>query len=113
VSDVAQAGAQLRELAVDAEPGEANEQKGGMLYNAACAYALCATLSVQDKPHPTEAEQGEQNRYRELSLACLKDAIAGGYQEFAHMRQDSDLTSLHGLPEFEALFPPAEKDPGR
>ena len=40
----------------------------------------------------------------------VAEAIAAGHKDFDHMRQDSDLTPLHGLPEFENLFPkPAQK----
>ncbi|MBC7822122.1 MAG: serine/threonine protein kinase, partial [Planctomycetaceae bacterium] len=102
--EVAQAGAKLRDLATSADPGPANEQKGGMLYNAACAYGLCATLSLKDKPQPTDSEQAEQQKYLDLSLACLKEAVAAGYDNFDHMQQDSDLTQLRKLPEFQALL---------
>jgi tetratricopeptide (TPR) repeat protein len=105
LTEVAQAGAKLRELSAAAESGSANEQKGGMLYNAACAYTLCMTLCVKDKPHPTDSEKAEQQKYIDSSLACLKEALAAGFDDFDHMRQDTDLTALHGLPEFEALFP--------
>jgi tetratricopeptide (TPR) repeat protein len=101
LADVAQAGAKLREL----EP-----RTSGNLYDAACAYSLCAALVVKDKPAPTEAEGAERKRLIDLSLACLKEALAAGYDDFEHMRQDTDLAPLRGLPEFENLFPkPAEK----
>ena len=100
MADIAQAGGKLTEL----EP-----MTWDNFYNAARAYGLCATLVVNGKPTPTEAEQGEQKRFIDLSLACLKVAIAAGYDTFEHMRQDTDLTPLHGLPEFEALFPKKEQ----
>jgi hypothetical protein len=99
IAEVAQAGAKLREL----EP-----KTDGNLYDAACAYALCAGLVVKDKSPPSEAELAEQKPYIELALACLKEAIAAGYDNFDHMRQDTDLTPLHRLPDFEALFPKEE-----
>jgi hypothetical protein len=30
----------------------------------------------------------------DLSLACLKEAIAAGFNNFDHMKQDTDLASL-------------------
>ncbi len=96
LADVAHAGAKLREL----EP-----KAGGNLYDAACAYGLCAGLAVKGKPAPTPAEEAERKKFVELSLACLKEAIAAGYHNFDHMRQDTDLAPLRGLPGFEDLFP--------
>ncbi|MFM9962961.1 MAG: TPR end-of-group domain-containing protein, partial [Planctomycetaceae bacterium] len=111
LAEVAQVGAKLRDLATSAAPGPAEVQKGGMLYNAACAYGLCATLSLKDKPQPTDSEKAEQQKHLDLSLACLKEAVAAGYDNFEHIQQDSDLTPLRELPEFQALLKqrPAKK----
>ncbi|MFM9962485.1 MAG: TPR end-of-group domain-containing protein [Planctomycetaceae bacterium] len=79
-------------------------QKGGMLDNAACAYSLCATLSLKDKPQPTDSETAEQQKYLDLSLACLKEALAAGYDNFDQIQQDTDLTPLRKLPEFQSLL---------
>lgn len=102
LAGVVQAAAKLREI---------DPQTKGNLYNAACAYGLCATLVVKDKPAPTDVEQAEQQKYLDLSLACLKEAIAAGYDNFDHLRKDTDLTALHGLPEYEALFPKTDDPP--
>jgi hypothetical protein len=40
-----------------------------------------------------------------LALACLKEAIAAGFKDFDHMKQDSDLAVLRDPPEFQPLFP--------
>jgi tetratricopeptide (TPR) repeat protein len=101
LADVAQAGAKLREL----EP-KTNEN----LYNAACAYGLCAALVVKDKPAPTQGEAAESQKYIDLTMDCLKEAIATGFNDFDHLQQDSDLAALRGLPEFQSLIPkPAGK----
>ncbi|MFM9964131.1 MAG: hypothetical protein ACKV2Q_23250 [Planctomycetaceae bacterium] len=75
-----------------------------MLYNAACTYGLCATLSLKDEPQPTDSETAEQKKYLDLSLACLKESVAPGYDNFKHIEQDSDLTPLRQLPAFQALL---------
>ncbi len=93
LADVAQAGAKLRELKPSTNVN---------LYNAACAFGLCAGLVVRASAKPEEAEA---RRYRDLAIACLRGAIAAGYKNFDHMRRDDDLKPLHGVPEFENLFP--------
>ncbi|MFM9959727.1 MAG: TPR end-of-group domain-containing protein [Planctomycetaceae bacterium] len=40
----------------------------------------------------------------DLSLACLEEAVAAWYDNFEHMQQDSDLTPLRELPEFQTLL---------
>jgi tetratricopeptide (TPR) repeat protein len=101
LTDVAQAGAKLRGL----EPKSAIN-----LYKAACAYGLAAGLAVNAKMPPTPVDQAARKKLVDLALACLKEAIAGGFDDFNQMKQDTDLTPLHGLPEFESLFPkPAGK----
>ena len=66
--------------------------------------ALCAGLVVKDAAKSSEAEGG---KYRALAITCLKEAIAAGFKDFDHTREDDDLKPLHGLPEFENLFPKA------
>jgi WD40 repeat protein len=77
----------------------------GDFYDIACCYALCAAGAVKEKSEPTDVEQAEQKRLRDLALASLRDSIAAGYEDFAHMQKDPDLAPLRDLPEFKALFP--------
>jgi tetratricopeptide (TPR) repeat protein len=96
LAEIAQAGAKLREL---------NPKTGENLYNAACAYALCAGLVVRERKEPAQLQAADRQEYVGLALACLKEAIAAGYSNFGHMREDTDLVALRGLAEFEQLFP--------
>ena len=79
-------------------------------YNAACLYARCAEFVTKDKPAPTDAEQAEQQKFINLAIECLKESLAVGWDDFAHLRKDDDLKPLCGLPEFEALFPKKKSD---
>ena len=38
----------------------------------------------------------------------LREAIAAGWRDFAHMQKDPDLAPLRDLPEFKALLPGSE-----
>ena len=66
------------QIATALRPNDTN-----VLYNAACAYGL-----MQKKPE---------------ALAALKQALAAGYGNLNWAARDSDLTCLHGDPEFEKL----------
>jgi len=91
-----QAADKLREL----DPMDKNNQ-----YNAACIYARCAEFVTKDKPAPTEAEQVERKKFLKLAIESLQQSLAANWDNFDQLRKDEDLIPLHGLPEFEALFP--------
>ena len=95
-ADAVQAVAKLREL------GTAT---AGQLYNAACVYSLCAA-AIKPEPDPLTAEQSAaRQQHIADALATLREAIAAGYKDFAHMQKDPDLIPLRELPEFKALLP--------
>ena len=95
IDDVAQVGAKHLEL----EP-----RTHGNLYNAACAYSLCAAILVNRGTTLSEAEEAERARFLELSRSSLKEAIAAGWTNFEWTRKDSDLVELRKLPDFEDLL---------
>jgi len=97
-ADAVQAVAKLREL------GTANS---GQLYNAACVYSLAvAAIKPEKDGDPLTAEQSTTRQKQVAdSLATLREAIAAGYKDFAHMQEDPDLAPLQELPEFKALLP--------
>ncbi len=97
LADVAQTGAKLRDL----EP-----KSGTALCNAACAYVLPRSLVSQRQACSDPGPNRPMRRGLSLSLACLKEAIAAGYQNFKYMREDTDLAAIRNLPEFQKLFPP-------
>ncbi len=74
-------------------------------YNAARVYTRCAEFITKEKPIPTDAEQTERQKFLNLALDCLKESLAAGWDDFAHMKTDDDLKPLRALPEFETLFP--------
>jgi tetratricopeptide (TPR) repeat protein len=53
-------------------------------YNLACSLALL--------------------KRKQDALAALEDAIKLGYCDFAYMKRDSDLATLHPLPKFRSLI---------
>ena len=101
-----------RELAAAVQAGDKLRELGANdtynLYNAACVYSLCAEFVTKDKPTPTAAELAERQKFLNLAIDSLKAVLAAGWNNFDHMKKDDDLKPLHGLPEFEAMFP---KDP--
>ncbi len=90
--------------------------------NALLQETLAIQMRVRGANHPDTAEtkynHGLQRRARRgisaEALALLKDAIEHGLSPLnkKHMAEDSDLKSLHGDPEFEALVAEVQKTAG-
>jgi len=64
-----------------------------LAYNAACAYAL-ASQALGRK------DQTKRQPLADRAIGLLKAAIANGYSDFNHMREDADLDPIRGLPVF-------------
>ena len=74
------------------------------------AYAMCATYLATSELGATAEGQQRHERYVRLALDCIKEAVGGGYERLDTIRDDKDLKALHGIPEFEALVHPKEKE---
>jgi hypothetical protein len=76
--------------------------KAEQLYGAACAYALCAGAAKQAKSPVAGAPVPE--KLAEEALALLKQAVAKGFKNSAHMKQDKDLDGLRARVDFQKLL---------
>jgi hypothetical protein len=72
------------------------------LYNAACAYALCAAAAT-DAKSPVTGGLGSE-KLAEQALVLLKQAVAKGFRNAAHMKQDKDLDALRDRADFQRLL---------
>ncbi len=73
-------------------------------YDAACFLSLCIPI-VQKDEQATKEERGKQVQfYGDEAMKLLRDAVAKGYKDATHMRQDKDLDSLRDRPDFEKLL---------
>jgi len=100
IGDAVQAVAKLREL---------KTATAGQLYNAACVYSLCAGRLGAAPSLPAEQSAARQQHIA-AALATLREAIAAGWKDFAHMQKNPDLAVLRDLPEFKALLPRSDSD---
>jgi hypothetical protein len=73
-----------------------------LLYDAACAYALCAGATRQAKS--AEAGTPGFEKLSQEAMALLKQAVAKGYKDAAHMKQDKDLGALREQADFQKLL---------
>ncbi len=102
----ARAAAQYRKIAQSTQ-GEKAEH----LYQAAAAYGLCAAAVAPSEDGELPGKQQAMRReYIRLSLACLREAIDAGFDDFDRARSNPAMAVLHNLPEFEKLVEPANNE---
>jgi serine/threonine protein kinase len=80
---------------------EAPGAKAGTLYNAACVYARAAAASQ---------DAGLTEKYAARAVDLLRRAVAGGYRDVTHMRNDHDLDALRAHADFKELLRQLDKD---
>jgi serine/threonine protein kinase len=88
------AAANLRDLGSN-PPGDA--------YNAACALALCIPIVEKDDKANKEDRTKQVQFYGDQAMAMLRNAVAKGYKDGAHMKKDTDLDPLRSREDFKKL----------
>jgi tetratricopeptide (TPR) repeat protein len=74
-------------------------EKPDLLYETACMYALCAGATSPGADATRLAKQ-----CAEEAITLLKQAVAKGYKNGAHMKQDPDLAPLRPRADFQKLL---------
>ncbi len=73
-------------------------------YNAACVLARSATVAQKD-PKLSASERTELARKYEIrAVAGLAQAVAAGFADAAHMKEDPDVASLRQRDDFKKLL---------
>ncbi len=76
----------------------------GVEYAVACDLARAAALVGKGKPEPSEAEQSERNRYADLAMAALRQAVDCGFRDRQRLQTDRALEPLRGREDFQKLL---------
>jgi serine/threonine protein kinase len=99
-------GAMRKDAAVCRETAEMWERlkwtDAASLYNAACMRAVTAAALRATSQSPAVAHQADAEADR--AMVWLKQAIAAGYNNAAHMAKDSDLDALRDREDFRKLM---------
>ena len=83
-----------------AEKFAALARQAAEVYDAACAFALCVPLADQAK---------DRERLAARALELLRQAVALGYKDVAHMKKDTDLDALRQRDDFRKFLLELEK----
>ncbi|HEX4071640.1 MAG TPA: hypothetical protein VHX68_10730, partial [Planctomycetaceae bacterium] len=73
----------------------------------ACFHAVIASVLRATDKSASAANQAETEA--DLAIAWLKDAIAAGYKDAAHLKKENDLNSLHNREDFTTLLAKLER----
>jgi serine/threonine protein kinase len=76
------------------------------LYNAACMWAVTAAVNRAADQSPEGNRQADAAA--DQAMTWLKQAVAAGYKNAAHIAQDKDLDALRDRAEFTKLVAPLE-----
>jgi serine/threonine protein kinase/tetratricopeptide (TPR) repeat protein len=93
LSAAAESAAKLKERAGD---------RAELLYDAACGYAVCASAAKQKPDRSAGAPESESLAGE--AIALLRRAMAHGFRDAAHMKQDPDLAALRERQDFKSLI---------
>jgi serine/threonine-protein kinase len=91
----AEAAADLARVAAD---------PAGDAYKAAGFFARCVPLAGKDAKLPEAQRKELAQSYGDRALEALRQALAKGYKDAAHMKKDPDLDPLRGRDDFKKLL---------
>jgi tetratricopeptide (TPR) repeat protein len=78
-------------------------------YNAACFLSLCVPLARNDAKLPDAKREELARSYGIRAMEMLRQALAKGYKDAAHMKNDSDLNPLRSRDDFKKLLADLDK----
>lgn len=73
-------------------------------YDAACMLARCVPIVAQSDTPDAAKRQAETQFYADQAMTMLRDAIAKGYRNLKHMKEDPELNVLREREDFKTLL---------
>jgi hypothetical protein len=74
------------------------------MYDAACLRAVCAAVIPEDPKTPAGDAARLAQEQADMAMAWLHKAVAAGFSNASHMKQDRDLDALRGREDFKQLL---------
>src|SRR5262249_2952185 len=72
-------------------------------YNASCTLSRCVALALKDSSLSESRRKELAQNYASQAMALLRQAVAKGYKDVAHMKKDTDLDPIRGREDFKKL----------
>jgi tetratricopeptide (TPR) repeat protein len=96
-----------------AELARVSSEPANDAYKAACFLARCIPLAEKDAKLPQARRQELTKSYGDRAVQALRQALAHGYRDAAHMQKDTDLDPLRGRDDFQKLLAELDKGAGK
>jgi tetratricopeptide (TPR) repeat protein len=80
------------------------------LYDAACLRALCTSTILEDPKTPATDAARLARKQADLAMAWLHKAVAAGFKNARHMKQDKDLDPLRDREDFKKFLADLESN---
>jgi hypothetical protein len=106
---LARAGDHIKAVSAANELSQGKDVNAAVLYDLAC---VCSLASAAVKPAAADANAKSQKlkeQYAMRALELLRQAIAKGFKDVAHMKKDTDLDPLRQRDDFKKLVAEMEK----
>ena len=81
----------------------------GTLYNAACIYSRASGVVRGDSTLSATDREALAERYASRAVELLRQAMAKGYQDVKHVKEDADFAPLRSGKPFKRLLADLEK----
>jgi tetratricopeptide (TPR) repeat protein/tRNA A-37 threonylcarbamoyl transferase component Bud32 len=78
-------------------------------YDAACTLALCVPIVGKEYKASKEDREKQTQFYADQAMAMLREAVARGFHDAAHLKNDPDLAPLRKREDFQKLLAELEK----
>jgi serine/threonine protein kinase/tetratricopeptide (TPR) repeat protein len=91
-------------LAAAAEYEAMKRSDAASLYDAACNRAICAAVIREDHKTPSADAARLAREQADLAMAWLHKAVAAGYKDAEHIKEDTDLDALRQREDFKTLL---------
>jgi eukaryotic-like serine/threonine-protein kinase len=78
-------------------------------YNAACGLSLCIPIVETNEPATKEERDKQAQFFGDEAMKMLSEAVAKGWNDTSHMKQDTDLDPLREREDFKELLAELEK----
>ena len=78
-----------------------------------CSPPSLATRPATGRLPTKERDSGLAETHAARAVALLRQAVAAGYKDVAHMKKDPDLDALRAQPDFQKLVEELERKQGR
>jgi serine/threonine-protein kinase len=101
---LAHLGQQAEAVAEADQPSQAGTDSATNRYDVACVLSICAPLAEKDPKLPESQRRELAHQYADRAVALLRQAVAKGWKDAAHMKRDPDLDPLRDRADFRQLL---------